>query len=102
MITRKAIQAAFELITEDRGMAEVAVFVFKDGTPLEEVCYVNVTRDMEFPDRYTVKLGLMTTGFQKWFWEQTRLKEVSPKLYTRYWLYGKEKLALKRRKAKQK
>ncbi len=102
MVTRKAILAAFELIVEDQDIAEVLYFVFKDGTPLEKVCRVDVTRDMEFPDRYSVRLGLCSKGEREWFWEKTKQDEVSPKFHIRTWLYWKEKRALARRLAKEK
>ena len=103
MITRKAITTAFEVMAE-RGsdVPEVLVFCFKNGTPIEKVCVVRVTRDMEFPDRYTVVCGLCSKGEREWFWEETQLKGSSPKLHIRDWLYWKEKRALARRRKQEK
>lgn len=98
MITRKAILAAFELIANDPGVVEVLYFVFRDGQPVETVCRVRVMRDLEFPDLYTVALGLCTKGEREWFAEKTAEDGVSPRFYLRTWKYWKEKQALKRRK----
>lgn len=100
MVTRKAIEAAFELIVNDPDVVEVSYFIFKNGTPIDKVCHVNITRNMEFPDRYEVRLGLLPKGERKWFEERTELEEESPRYRIREWMYWKEKLAKKRRLAK--
>ena len=97
MVTRKAVQAAFELIVNEPEVVDVLYFCFRDGTPVERVCRVSVTRDMEFPNNYTVKLGLCSKGEREWFAEKTAEDGYSPKFHIRTWMYGKEKRALARR-----